>query len=80
MNRYDDEIFEDLINTFPEFKDPKTASFVNEDEMKSAKGKAAWRPFLMRYEKKVDDYNFGTLLRIKNTDEYEQETTIFGMY
>ncbi|EPY53869.1 DUF757 family protein [Schizosaccharomyces cryophilus OY26] len=77
LTKYDDEIFEDLKKTFPEFEDPKTAEFVNEEEMKSAKGKAAWRPFMMRYQKKIDDYNFGTLLRVRNTDEYEQDTTIF---
>ncbi|EEB06958.1 DUF757 family protein [Schizosaccharomyces japonicus yFS275] len=77
LTKLDDEIFEDLLKTIPEFKNPEYAKSVNENEMKSAKGKAVWRPFMMRYEKKIDDYNFGTLLRIKNTDEYEQDTTIF---
>ncbi|WBW72796.1 DUF757 family protein, PBDC1-like protein [Schizosaccharomyces osmophilus] len=77
LTKYDDEIFEDLKKTFPEFENPKTVEFVNEEEMKSPKGKAAWRPFMMRYQKKIDDYNFGTLLRVRNTDEYGQDTTIF---
>jgi hypothetical protein len=49
-----------------------------EDEMKSAKGKERWREFMMRYEKKIDMYNFGTILRISPKTEYEQDTTIFG--
>jgi hypothetical protein len=49
-----------------------------EDDMKSAKGKERWREFMMRYEKKIDMYNFGTILRISPKTEYEQDTTIFG--
>jgi hypothetical protein len=47
--------------------------------MKSAKGKERWREFMMRYEKKIDMYNFGTILRISPKTEYENDTTIFGM-
>lgn len=47
--------------------------------MKGAEGKARWREFLMKYEKRVDDYNFGTLLRTDAGVEYEKDTTIFGL-
>ena len=33
---------------------------------------------MMEYEKKIDDYNFGTLLRIDPKFEYGQKETIFG--
>lgn len=49
-----------------------------EDDMKSVKGKERWREFMMRYEKKIDMYNFGTILRISPKTEYEEDTTIFG--
>jgi hypothetical protein len=46
--------------------------------MKSKAGKERWRKFMMAYEKKVTDYNFGTMLRSNPKYEYEQDTTIFG--
>ncbi len=77
LTKYDDEIYEHLKRDFPDF-DP-TAT-INEDDMKSKGGKERWRNFLMAYEKKVDDYNFGTIMRTNPKFEYEQHTTIFGMH
>lgn len=33
---------------------------------------------MMAYEKKVDDYSFGTMLRSSPNEEYTQHGTIFG--
>ena len=33
---------------------------------------------MMAYDKRVDDYNFGTILRTSPKVEYEEHTTIFG--
>ncbi|RYP24329.1 hypothetical protein DL765_000593 [Monosporascus sp. GIB2] len=74
LTKFDDEIYEHLKRDFPDF-DP--AETINEDEMKSKAGKERWRSFMMAYEKKVDDYNFGTILRTNPKFEYEQDTTIF---
>ncbi|PUU73680.1 polysaccharide biosynthesis-domain-containing protein [Tuber borchii] len=74
LTRIDQEIYDHLLETFPDF-DPK--ELLNEDEMKSKSGKEKWRSFLMRYEKRVEDYNFGTLLRTDAKVEYEKDTTIF---
>ncbi|KAI1272318.1 DUF757-domain-containing protein [Xylaria sp. FL0933] len=70
----DDEILEHLKTDFPEF-DP--AAPIDENEMKSKAGKERWRKFMMAYEKKIDDYNFGTMLRTRPDVGYEQDTTIF---
>lgn len=75
LTKIDDEIFEHLKKDFPEF-DPTVT--INEDEMKSKAGKERWRKFLMTYEKKVGDYNFGTMLRSSPKTEYTEEGTIFG--
>lgn len=75
LTRMDDEIYDHLMKEFPDF-DP--AATINEDEMKSKQGKEKWRNFMNQYEKKVADYNFGTILRANAKDEYEQDTTIFG--
>jgi hypothetical protein len=76
LTKMDDEIYEHLKTDFPEFDPAKT---IDEDEMKSKTGKERWRNFLMKYEKKVDDYNFGTMMRANPKWEYGQDETIFGM-
>ena len=75
LTRMDDDIYEHLQRDFPDF-DP--AVTINEDEMKSKAGKERWRNFMMVYEKKVDDYNFGTMMRSDPKFEYGREETIFG--
>ncbi|KAM7191701.1 putative polysaccharide biosynthesis protein [Naviculisporaceae sp. PSN 640] len=74
LTKLDDEIYEHLKTDFPEF-DP--AATIDEDEMKSKSGKERWRNFMMKYEKKVDDYNFGTMLRSNPKWEYGEKETIF---
>jgi hypothetical protein len=77
LTRLDDEIYEHLKTDFPEF-DP--AATIDEDEMKSKQGKERWRKFMMAYEKKIDDYNFGTMMRTNPKFEYGREETIFGAF
>jgi len=74
LTKMDDDIYEHLKTDFPEF-DP--AAIIDEDEMKSKAGKERWRKLMMAYEKKIDDYNFGTMLRANAKAEYDQEGTIF---
>lgn len=75
LTKMDDDIYNHLKGAFPDF-DP--AVTIDEDEMKSKQGKERWRAFMMAYEKKVDDYNFGTMVRNSPKVEYEERTTIFG--
>jgi hypothetical protein len=75
LTKMDEDIYEHLKKDFPEF-DP--AATIDEDEMKSKTGKERWRNFMMAYEKKIDDYNFGTILRSNPKWEYGQDETIFG--
>ena len=76
LTKMDDEIFEHLKEQFPEF-DPKET--IDEDKMKSKEGKERWRKFMMTYEKTVEDYNFGTMLRSNPKFEYGEKETIFGL-
>lgn len=78
LTQHDDDIFETLLQDFPEFKEPANVAVVNEAQMKSPEGKAKWRTFCEKYHY-IDDYNFGTLLRTKASDEYSQEGTIFAV-
>jgi hypothetical protein len=76
LTKIDDEIYEHLKKDFPEFDASAT---LNEDQMKSKDGKERWRKFISEYEKKVEDYNFGTMLRASPKMEYSQEGTIFAV-
>jgi hypothetical protein len=76
LTKIDDEIYEHLKKEFPEFDASAT---LNEDEMKSKAGKERWRKFIGEYEKKVEDYNFGAMLRASPKMEYSQEGTIFAV-
>ena len=75
LTKIDDEIYEHFRKEFPEFDPGET---IDEDKMKSKEGKEKWRNFMMAYEKKVDDYNFGTMLRANPKFEYGEKETIFG--
>lgn len=77
LTKMDDEIYEHFKKDFPEF-DPSAT--IDEDGMKSREGKERWRNFIMQYEKKIDDYNFGTMLRSNPKFEYGEKETIFGIY
>lgn len=76
LTKMDNDIYEDFKNEFPEF-DP--AETLDEDRMKSNAGKAKWRNWMNKYEKIIDDYNFGTMIRSNPKFEYDRDTTIFGM-
>jgi Polysaccharide biosynthesis len=75
----DDQILQHLHDAFPEF-DP--AETLDEDKMKSKEGKERWRNFVNVYEKgdnKVEDYNFGTMLRRNAKFEYGEKETMFAV-
>ncbi|KAF2795692.1 DUF757-domain-containing protein [Melanomma pulvis-pyrius CBS 109.77] len=76
LTKIDDEIYEHFKKEFPDFDASAT---INEDEMKSKAGKERWRAFINTYENKVDDYNFGTMLRASSNTEYSQDGTIFAV-
>lgn len=76
LTRMDDEILEHLHKEFPDF-DPMDT--VDENKMKSAAGKEKWRGFVNTYEKgdkKIEDYNFGTMLRRNAKFEYGEKETM----
>ncbi|KAL4763678.1 polysaccharide biosynthesis domain-containing protein [Aspergillus foveolatus] len=76
LTKIDDEIYEHFKAEFPDF-DP--AETIDEDKMKSKEGKEKWRNWINQYEKKIHDFNFGTMLRANPKTEYERDNTIFAM-
>ncbi|RDX55360.1 DUF757-domain-containing protein [Polyporus arcularius HHB13444] len=75
----DDEIFEHTMKEFPELSENNYEKLIkiDEDWMKSEEGKKRWRNFMMQYEKKIKDYNFGSLIRTDAREEYSETNTIF---
>nr|POF02577.1 isoform 3 of phosphatidylcholine translocator abcb4 [Quercus suber] len=76
LTKFDDEILEHFNREFPDFDLKGT---INEDDMKSKAGKERWRNFIQEYEKKVEDYNYGTMLRANAAWEYGEKETIFAV-
>ncbi|PWN29616.1 DUF757-domain-containing protein [Jaminaea rosea] len=78
LSKHDDEIMADFEDKFPELaKDEAKIRKIDEEAMKSPQGKEAWRNFINKYEGKVADFNFGTLIRTDSSDEYTQFNTTF---
>jgi len=79
LTRLDDEIYQHLLEVFPELLEEPYTGLVKLDEeyMKSETGKQKWRGFITPYEKKIKDYNFGSLIRTDAREEYGQDNSIF---
>ncbi|KAH9997023.1 polysaccharide biosynthesis-domain-containing protein [Russula vinacea] len=79
LTKYDDEIFEHTLREFPEFAAAPHTSLnkLDEEWMKSKEGKERWRVFINAYEKKIADFNFGSLIRTDSMREYSETNTIF---
>ncbi|KAH7883094.1 timeless protein-domain-containing protein [Phlebopus sp. FC_14] len=79
LSKLDNEIYEHTMAAFPEFNSEGHKKLVqlDEDWLKSEDGKKRWREFISGYEKKVKDYNFGSLIRTDARLEYSETNTIF---
>lgn len=73
LTSMDDNIYHKFRLMFP------AGSFdvakVSEDELKSPEMKAKWRPYCMHFEKTVEDYNTGTIMRLDASKPYSPENT-----
>ncbi|CAI7564516.1 unnamed protein product [Penicillium pancosmium] len=76
LTKMDDLIYVSFMKEFPDF-DPSAS--LNEDAMKSKAGKEKWRNWVNQFEKEIEDFNFGTMIRTRADAEYDQDTTIFGL-
>ena len=76
LTKFDNDIYEQVLNDCPEFKNKEKVAQIDESEMKSVSGKERWRNFCEKFNE-IEDYNFGTLLRTNSNEEYSQHGTIF---
>ena len=60
-----------------EYQDIEKLKKFNENDLKTKQAKEDWRKFCALFEKKIEDYNFGTLLRTDSSAEYGQYSTCF---
>ncbi|XP_053573927.1 protein PBDC1 [Bombina bombina] len=74
LTRLDDVIYTTFREQFPELQ----IDVLDPDDLKSSAAKEKWRPFCMQFEKEVEDFNYGTLLRLDSTKDYTEENTIFS--
>ncbi|EDV22970.1 Protein PBDC1 [Trichoplax sp. H2] len=72
LTRIDDEIYSKFKQKFPKFK----LDILDNEELKSEESKALWRTFCNEFENVVEDFNFGTLIRIDAKKDYSEENTI----
>ncbi|XP_041880689.1 protein PBDC1 [Corvus kubaryi] len=74
LTKVDDRIYEEFRKTFRDL----CVDVLDPEELKSEPAKAKWRPFCLRFEGVVEDFNYGTLLRLDSRREYTEENTIFA--
>ncbi|XP_041825253.1 protein PBDC1 isoform X2 [Melanotaenia boesemani] len=74
LTKLDDKIYSSFRETFKEL-DVKQ---LKEDDLKSDEAKERWRPFCNQFEGLVEDFNYGTLLRLDCEKDYSEENTIFA--
>ncbi|KAH0623009.1 hypothetical protein JD844_030894 [Phrynosoma platyrhinos] len=59
------------------FKDLRI-DLLDQEDLKSEPAKEKWRPFCLQFDGVVEDFNYGTLLRLDCRKEYTEENTIFA--
>lgn len=79
LTKHDDAIYEHFTAMFPEID---VGGTLDEDAMKSKEGKEKWRKFIKEYEdgeKKIEDFNYGTMLRRNPSTEYGEHESMFAV-
>ncbi|XP_075766944.1 protein PBDC1 isoform X2 [Pelodiscus sinensis] len=73
LTKVDDQIYAEFRKSFGDLK----IDVLDPEELKSEPAKAKWRPFCMQFDGVVEDFNYGTLLRLDCSKDYTEENTIF---
>uniref|UniRef100_A0A4W3IJL1 Polysaccharide biosynthesis domain-containing protein n=1 Tax=Callorhinchus milii TaxID=7868 RepID=A0A4W3IJL1_CALMI len=73
LTKSDSRIYSEFRSQFRELN----VRLLNPEDLKSESAKAAWRSFCMQFEGEVEDFNYGTLLRLDCSKDYTEENTIF---
>ncbi|XP_072341673.1 protein PBDC1 isoform X1 [Scyliorhinus torazame] len=74
LTKEDDQIYAEFREQFSDMK----VDIVDQEELKSDAAKLRWRPFCLQFEALVEDFNYGTLLRLDCSKDYVEDNTIFA--
>ncbi|XP_048192911.1 protein PBDC1 [Perognathus longimembris pacificus] len=74
LTKVDDQIYSEFRKSFEKLK----IDVLDPEELKSETAKEMWRPFCLKFEGLVEDFNYGTLLRLDCSKGYTEENTIFA--
>ncbi|GAA5909344.1 hypothetical protein JCM6882_000957 [Rhodosporidiobolus microsporus] len=80
LTKWDASILSTFLTDFPDLANDvdKLRNLDEERDLKSPAMKKRWREFMMKFEKEIDEYNFGTLIRANCEDDYTQANSMFG--
>ncbi|KAG7217782.1 hypothetical protein INR49_010134 [Caranx melampygus] len=68
LTKLDDKIYSSFRETFKELD----IKLLKADDLKSEQAKETWRPFCNQFEGQVEDFNYGTLLRLDCEKDYNR--------
>ncbi|XP_076020447.1 protein PBDC1 [Genypterus blacodes] len=74
LTKQDDLIYSSFRETFKDLNIQQ----LQPDDLKSDEAKETWRPFCNQFEGLVEDFNYGTLLRLDSEKDYSEENTLFA--
>ncbi|XP_046385548.1 protein PBDC1 [Ischnura elegans] len=72
LTPHDDQIYSLFRDKFPDFK----VKNMKENDLKSEDAKKEWRPYCEQFKGVVEDYSFGTLLRLNCEEDYSEDNSI----
>ncbi|XP_010608023.3 LOW QUALITY PROTEIN: protein PBDC1, partial [Fukomys damarensis] len=74
LTKVDDQISSEFREHFEKLK----IDVLDPEEFKSESAKKKWRPFCLKFDGSVEDFNYGTLLRLDCSQGYTEENTMFA--
>ncbi|TPX64702.1 hypothetical protein CcCBS67573_g08346 [Chytriomyces confervae] len=77
LTKIDDDIYCEFKETFPEID---VENLQEIEQFKSDQAKDKWRNWIPKFEAKVQDFNYGTLLRNRAAEDYGPDNAFFGVY
>lgn len=69
LTNFDDIIYRQYKRLFKDVR----IDVLQDDDFKTKDAKNKWRPFCEKFKGKIEDYNFGTLIRRDCSEEYSEE-------
>ncbi|EHB09202.1 hypothetical protein GW7_21417 [Heterocephalus glaber] len=76
LTKVDDQIYLEFREHFAKLK----IDVLDSEELKSESAKETWRPFCLKFDGSVEDFNYGTLLRLDCSQGYREENTLLPGY